>query len=422
MDPNEIDRYFRAEYGRSVSTIIRSFGSIDLAEEMVQEAFSLAIQQWPTAGVPPNPGAWITKTAYNRAVDHLRREATRVDRHIQALQVHQSSSHEAGSGDFPDDRLRLIFTCCHPALAPTSQVALTLRLCAGLTTEQIAKALLKSETAIAQQIVRAKRKIKAAKIPYRVPEHVELPARLNAVLTVIYLIFNEGYHSADSAQQDLCNEALHLAKMLTNLLPQEYEAKGLLALLILIHARQAARITTQGELVLLPDQDRFIWNKAMIIEGHSLVRECLSHNQPGFYQIQAAINAVHTQAASAELTDWPQILTLYEHLLRISPSPVVALNHIVAVAQVRGPEQALSLLDACPLEDYYSFHVVRADLLTKLNRLEEAIEAYNQAVMLTSNTFEQKSIIQQRDAVQLNLQSPQLKSSGNGRYQAVPPS
>ncbi|MET8261002.1 RNA polymerase sigma factor [Micromonospora sp. NPDC005205] len=375
---------YRAEYGRCVATLARLLGDINLAEEAVQDAFTTALQKWRT--LPPNPGAWIVTTARNRAVDRLRRESTREARHAQALLLyHQDDPSEVGP--VRDDQLRLIFTCCHPALAPEARTALTLRLLGGLDVPEIARAYLVQEATVAQRIVRAKRKIRDAAIPYRVPAEHELPDRLPPVLTVLYLMFNEGYASTAGPliRTDLCAEAIRLARELAALMPDEPEALGLLALLLLTEARRPARLGPTGDLVLLADQDRSLWNRQLITEGHDLVRRCLRRNRPGPYQIQAAISAVHTDGAA---TDWPQVLALYDQLLTLAPNPVVALNRAVAVAEVHGPAVALAALEGIDLPGYHRLPATRAELLARLGHNDEARVAYEQAAALATNATE----------------------------------
>jgi RNA polymerase sigma-70 factor (ECF subfamily) len=370
----------------------------------VQDAFVVAVERWPVEGVPPNPAGWITTTARRRAIDRLRRESSRHDRHLAAAHLAAAAEEDPPEevGPVPDDQLRLIFTCCHPALAPTAQVALTLRLVAGLHTADIASAFLVPESTMGQRLFRAKRKIRAASIRLRVPDDAELPDRLPPVLAVVYLVFNAGYTSAggdDLVRPDLCAEAIRLARLLAELMPDEPEVLGLLALLLLTEARRPARTGPDGSLVRLADQDRSRWDPDLIREGHDLVRACLRRNRPGPYQLQAAINAVHTDAASAADTDWRQVLRLYDQLLAITPTPVVALNRAVAAAEVHGPVAALDTVERLDLDDYHPFHVARADLLRRLDRPAEAIAAYEEAIARTTNAAERRFLERQRAAL-----------------------
>ncbi len=397
MGVREIEGVFRAEYGRAVAVLTRVFGSIEVAEDAVQEAFAAAVATWPTAGRPPAPAGWIITTARRRAIDHLRREASRDDRQAQAALIHaqgepgQWSESGTEEGSVPDERLRLIFTCCHPALNRAAQVALTLRLLGGLSTAEIARSFLVSETTMGQRLVRAKAKIRDANIPYRVPREAELPDRLRAVLAVVYLIFSEGYAASYGQQlvrDDLCAEAIRLGRLLAQLMPDDPEVLGLLALMLLTQARRDARTTADGALVQLADQDRGRWDAELIREGHAIVRACLRRDQPGPYQIKAAVSAVHTDARTAEATDWDQVVRLYDQLLVFDPSPVVELHRAVAVAETDGPAVALALVDRLDLDAYYLLHAVRGDLLGRLGRDQEAAAAFAAAIERTGNQAE----------------------------------
>ncbi len=408
-----IVRAHREEWARVVATLARRFGDLDLAEDAAAEAFAAAVARWPRDGVPANPGAWLTTTAARKAIDRLRRESRRDEKHQEAALLFQDASHEA-LGAVDDDRLRLIFTCCHPALAPEARIALTLRMVGGLTVPEIARAFLVQEAAMARRITRAKSKIKAARIPYRVPAADDLPARLDAVLAVLFLVFNEGYlatgSTTDPVRADLVAEAIRLARLLRELLPGSGEVAGLLALMLLTEARRPARLSATGELVTLDEQDRGAWDRTLIDEGHRLVRERIAAvaagaAAPGRYQLLAAINAVHTDARDARDTDWPQIVALYDRLLAVDPSPVVALNRAVAVAEVDGPDVALALVSHLPLADYHAFHATRAELLRRLGRSDEARRAYGRAIELAGNTAEVAHLTRRRD---------QLGAAGRG--------
>jgi RNA polymerase sigma-70 factor (ECF subfamily) len=376
-----------------VAVLIRVFGDIDIAEDAVQEAFAIAVKRWAADGLPPAPAGWIITTARNRAIDRLRREAAREDKQAQAALLH-AEDEPIDEGPVKDERLRLIFTCCHPSLAVPAQVALTLRLLGGLTTPEIARAFLVPEPTMAQRLVRAKAKIRAANIPYRVPSEADLPERLRAVLAVVYLVFNEGY----GGRGELAAEAIRLGRALAELMPDEPEVLGLVALMLLIESRARTRTTPEGDLVLLADQDRSRWDRALIDEGQALVRRCLRGGRPGPYQVQAAINAVHSDAATAADTDWRQSVALYDQLMALTPTPVAALNRAVAVAELDGPAAGLALVDELDLGGYRMFHAIRADLLRRLGRGADAARAYDEAIALTEDGPERRFLERRRAA------------------------
>ena len=394
-----ITRVHHEEWARLVATLARRIGDLDIAEEMAAEAFATAVERWPVDGVPPNPGAWLTTTARRKAVDRIRRESRREQKQREA-QMLSDTAEPVGAID--DDRLRLVFTCCHPALAMPARVALTLRMVGGLTVPEIARAFLVEESALGQRITRAKAKIKAARIPYRVPSREDLPSRVTAVLAVLYLIFNEGYLTSDPGQPavrgELTAEAIRLTRLVHGLLPADGEVAGLLALMLLTEARRAARVSADGELVPLDEQDRGAWDRELIAEGHALVRARLASGQPpGRYQVLAAISAVHTDARAAGDTDWSQVLALYDQLARLDPSPIVRLNRAIALAELDGPQLALAQLDGLPLEGYHLFHAARADLLRRLGRSAESRAAYDRAIALAGNTAERAYLARRRD-------------------------
>ena len=418
-----LEEVFRREAGRCTATLIRVLGDIDLAEDAVAEAFATAAERWPKTGIPPNPGGWITTTARNRAIDRLRRESTRGERHLEAHRLHTDSMDPDHDPELdrldnfvdvvPDDQLRLMFLCAHPALAADAQVALILRLLGGLETREIAEAFLVPEATMAQRIVRAKRKLHDNHASYRIPRAAELPVRLQAVLTAIYLIYTEG-HTATSGQSltrpDLSAEAVRLGRTLIELMPDEPEAIGLVALMLLTESRRPARSNNCGTMVRLADQDRSRWDPTLIAKGHELVRACLRRNRPGPFQIQAAIAAVHAASPTAEATDWSQIIALYDQLCALRPHPVVALNRSVAIAELHGPAEGLAALagiDAAALDRYQPYHAARADLLARAGRRDEARGAYDRALELTANAVERDFLGRQRAALGADGCSPQ---------------
>jgi len=396
-----ITQAHREEWARVVASLTRRFGDLDIAEEAAAEAFAIAVERWPADGVPPNPGAWLTTTANRKAIDRIRRENKRDDKQEEAQTLYDDPPEPLGAID--DERLRLIFTCCHPALAMQTRVALTLRMVGGLTVPEIARAFLVQETAMGQRITRAKAKIKAARIPYRVPSAEDLPARVSGVLAVLFLIFNEGYLAtgpdADPVRHDLTAEAIRLTRLIRTLLPEDGEVAGLLALMLLTEARRTARVSASSELVPLGEQDRGAWDAALVAEGHQLVRERLAAVGPGRYQILAAINAVHTSARDVRDTDWSQVVALYDQLVRLDPSPIIALNRAIAVAELDGPEVALAAVDR--LEDklagYHAYHATRADMLRRLGRSQKSRAAYDKAIELAGNTAETAYLTRRRD-------------------------
>ncbi|WP_018180236.1 RNA polymerase sigma factor [Jongsikchunia kroppenstedtii] len=402
---SQISAIFKDEYGRAVSVLIGVLGDIDTAEDAVQEAFIEALRTWPERGLPPSPPGWIITTARNRAIDRIRRESTRDVRQEQAFRLGGRLAQEGADAVFddtaiPDDRLRLIFTCCHPALNEPARIALTLKLIGGLTTAEVARAFLVPEATVAQRIVRAKNKIKRANIPYRVPESAELIDRLGSVLAVIYLIYTEGHTASAGAQLtriDLAVEAVRLGRVLATLMPDEPEVLGLLALMLLGESRRPARTTADGDLVPLAEQDRSLWDRDLALEGHELVLRCLRRGRPGPYQLQATIAATHAAAASADRTDWPQILALYDGLYALTPTSVVALNRAVALAQVAGPAAALAEVDALDLDGFHLWHATRGHLLDQLGSTAEATAAYRRAATLTDNDAERRHLLRRAD-------------------------
>jgi len=391
-----IEAIYRDEYGRVVASLARRFGDLDIAEDAASEALVIALERWPADGIPPNPGGWLTKTAGNRAIDRIRRENLRDTKHEAAEMIRDDTPHEP-TGLVEDDRLRLMYTCCHPALAPEARVALTLRLLGGMSVGEIANAFLVQETTMAQRITRAKAKIKAARIPFRVPDASDVTDRLGAVLAVIYLIFNEGYlaSSGEPIRADLSDEAIRLGRLVHQLLPAEPEVAGLLALMLMTDARRTARVAG-GELVVLHEQDRSKWDGALLAEGHTLVREAMEPGVPGFYVLLAAINALHTSVSDARDTPWERIASLYDRLYAVAPTPIVALNRAVAIAEIDGPQVALAQVDALALDGYHAWHATRADLLRRLGRSDDAKKAYDAAIAATDNDAERSYLARRR--------------------------
>ncbi|MFF1571319.1 RNA polymerase sigma factor [Leifsonia sp. NPDC058292] len=400
---NVITQAHREEWARLVATAARRFGSLDIAEEAASEAFAIAVKRWPIDGVPPNPAGWLTTTAIRKAIDLIRRENRRDSKQIEAMMIADNGTVRS-RGAIDDDRLRLIFTCCHPVLAMESRVALTLRMVGGLTVNELARAFLVQEAAMGRRITRAKAKIRQARIPFKLPSSGDLPERISGVLAVLFLVFNEGYlatsSDSDPVRDDLTAEAIRLVRLIRDLMPEDGEVAGLLAMMLLIEARRPARISASGELVTIDEQDRGAWNRALIAEGHSIVRERVNAGMlPGRYQILAAINAVHTSARDARDTDWAQVLALYDQLIRLDPSAIVALNRAIAVAEVDGPEVALAMVDRLEetLNNYHAFHATRADLRRRLGQRRNAQESYECAIQLSGNTAESMYLLRRRN-------------------------
>jgi RNA polymerase sigma-70 factor (ECF subfamily) len=405
------------EWARIVGSLTRRFGDLDIAEEAAAEAFASAVERWPADGVPPNPGAWLTTAANRKAIDRIRRENKRDDKQKEARLLYDDDDPPEPLDAIDDERLRLIFTCCHPALAMETRVALTLRMVAGLTVPEIARAFLVQETAMGRRITRAKAKIKAARIPYRVPSAEDLPERVSGVLAVLFLVFNEGYLATgpdtDPVRHDLTAEAIRLTRLIRALMPEDGEVAGLLALMLLTEARRTARLSASGELVTLDEQDRGAWDAALIAEGHRLVRERLAAGvAPGRYQILAAISAVHTSARQMRATDWSQVVALYDRLVRLDPSPIIALNRAIAVAELDGPEVALAAVDRLEhrLAGYHAYHATRAELLRRLGRSQKSRAAYGKAIELAGNTAETAYLIRRRDQL-----GPEASTNRDGR-------
>ncbi|MGV1007698.1 MAG: RNA polymerase sigma factor [Dermatophilaceae bacterium] len=415
---DQLEAVFRAEHGRVVATLVRRFGDLGLAEDAAGDAVVAAVEDWRAHGIPPNPGGWLTTTATRRAIDRIRRESARPAREASS-QLLTEDDPPAPTGAIGDDRLRLVFTCCHPALAPEARVALTLRLLGGLTVGEIARAFLVPETTMAQRLTRAKRKIAAARIPFRLPEAGDLPGRVHGVLATLYLVFNEGYLATGGdrpSRTELCAEAIRLSRLTTALLPSEPEADGLLALMLLIEARRDARFEN-GVLVPLGEQDRSRWDRALISEGQAVVRSCLDRNRPGQYQILAAINAVHTDAPTFAQTDWDQVVRLYDQLMLVAPTPVVALNRAIAVAELDGADVGLAQVDRLDLATYHAWHATRADLLRRLHRTGEAVAAYDAAISATENSAERVYLSRRRE----ELAPSPARSTRRARRGVEPP-